>query len=269
MPPGYGRLFDRVVEVLEADERVRALWLGGSLARGTADAASDLDVLIAVADDAHEAFTSSWRQWLAAISPTVLAEELPFAKGSFYSVTPAFERFDVVVEPASHIATTFFTNRLEVFDRDGLTAAVPISTERGPSKDTVAKLVHEWFRVTGMPEVLLERDDLLLAAEHLHVLRGMIYNLYVEANQPLPMMGIKQWSAKLTPAQRTTLEALPTGLDSVDQLASAHVACSRAFLDTARPLAAELGIEWPAELESAARHHLRKLLGVEDPYPPA
>src|SRR5688572_8633723 len=90
LPRAYRDLFDRARARLEGDERVRGMWLGGSLARGTADAASDLDVILAVADDAHEEFTESWRSWLADITPTVLAEELPFAKGSFYSVTPGF-----------------------------------------------------------------------------------------------------------------------------------------------------------------------------------
>lgn len=267
LPPGYGALFERAVGVLASDDRVRAMWLGGSLARGTADAASDLDVLLAVGDDAHEAFTSSWRSWLAAITPTVLAEELPFAKGSFYSVTPAYERLDVVVERVADLPKSIFTTRLTVFDRDDLTAMLPAPVERGPSREVVARLVTEWFRVTGMPEVLLVRNDRLLAAEHLHLLRGLIFNLYVEANQPLPMMGIKQWSSKLTPEQRATLEALPAGLERIDDLASAHVACARAFLGTARPLAAQVGVEWPDELEAAAAAHLREVLGVDEPYP--
>ena len=243
------------------------MWLSGSLARGAADAASDLDLLVAVADDAHESFAGEWRDWLAAITPTVLAEELWFAKGSFFSVTPDFERLDIVVEAAAQLPSTMFRVRTVVFDHDGLDAIVPDVEPPTPSAATVGKTVEEWFRVTGMPEVLLVRRDWLLAAEHLHLLRSLVYRLYVECNQPLPMMGIKQWSSKLTAEQVATLEALPTDVRDVPSFIDAHLACSRAFLAVARPLAARLDVVWPHELEAAATRHFSDVLGIDDPYP--
>jgi predicted nucleotidyltransferase len=267
LPAGYHTLFDRAVELFHGDERVRAVWLSGSAARGTIDAASDLDLLIAVADDAHAEFAASWRQWLEHITPTVLAEEQWFAKGSFWSITPGFERFDVVVEPASQVPHTLFATRTEVFDRDGLTARLPPERERGPDAATVAKLVEEWFHFSAMIETILWRDDWLLAAEHLHFLRDLLYKLYVERNQPLPPMGIKRWSEKLTDAQRTTLETLPTSAASHDELVNAHLVISRAFLADAKPLAAQLRVAWPDALDDAATAHLRDVLKLEDPYP--
>ena len=65
LEPGYDALFDHAVEVFTADERVRALWLSGSLGRGDADAMSDLDLIVAVADDALPDFAAQWPDWLA------------------------------------------------------------------------------------------------------------------------------------------------------------------------------------------------------------
>jgi hypothetical protein len=48
--------------------------------------------------------TGCWREWLATITPTLLAQELPFARGSFYSTTTGCERLDVVSEPVSKVA---------------------------------------------------------------------------------------------------------------------------------------------------------------------
>jgi hypothetical protein len=118
-----------------------------------------------------------------------------------------------------------------------------------------------------MPEVLVVRRDWLLAAEHLHLLRGLIYKLYVESNQPLPMMGLKQWSSKLTAEQIATMEALPTCVSDVPSFIDAHLACARAFLGVARPLAAQVGVAWPDELEAAAARHVSAVLGIDDPYP--
>ena len=170
----------------------------------------------------------------------------------------------MVVEPVSSIPTTMFRTRSAVLDRDGLAALVPADEPGpGPSADAVDRLVREFFRTSGMPEVIVVRDDWLLAVEHVHHLRGLLYALYVEANAPLPAMGIKQWSTKLTAAQRAVLSGLPTSATSVAELADAHVRVGAAFLRVARPLAGT----WPTALEDAARSHVRDVLGIDEPYP--
>jgi hypothetical protein len=80
-------------------------------------------------------------------------------------------------------------------------------------------------------------------------------------------MGVKHWSAKLTPDQREALERLPTSVRSVADLRDAHLAYARAFLAAARPLGTRLGASWPDDLHEAAAAHLREVLGVDDPYP--
>ncbi|HEY8742023.1 MAG TPA: hypothetical protein VIU62_02925, partial [Chloroflexota bacterium] len=119
LPAGYGPLFARAASTFEADDRVRGMWLHGAMARGAADAGSDLDVSIAVADDHFEAFASEWQTWLARITPTVTAR--PLGPGSFYALTPTCERFDIITEKVSEVPTTGHRRRIVVFDKDGLT----------------------------------------------------------------------------------------------------------------------------------------------------
>ena len=249
------------------DDRVRAAWVGGSIARGTADRASDLDLLVAVADEHLDDFAGDWRSFLDKVTPTVLAEEQWFARGSFWSITPGFERFDVVVEAASAIPSTMFPVRVTVFDRDGLSDQIPPEQPRSPSPTTVTKLVTDWFHFSAMLETILWRSDWLLADEHLHFLRDLLYKLYVEANQPLPPSGVKRWTEKLTPDQRMTLGNLPTSAHSEGEMIDAHLALSRAFLEAARPLAEAISVTWPADLEAAARQHLQQIMAVDEPYP--
>jgi hypothetical protein len=113
LPESYGPLFDRAAAVFEADERVRAMWLHGALARGKADAASDMDISVAIADDGFDGFAASWRDWLAAITPALTAR--PLAAGSFYALTPSCERFDVIAEPVGKLPATSLTRRLVVY----------------------------------------------------------------------------------------------------------------------------------------------------------
>jgi hypothetical protein len=259
LEPGYDELFERLVETCVDDERVRAMWLSGSLARGVADAVSDLDVLLALADDAIEGFASSWREWLARVTPTVIARPLPFLPGSFFSVTTQRLRMDVVVEPATAIASTFFRERALVFDRDGLDAVVPEPLPgAGPSPTRIADLIEEFFRDYGMFPVGVERKDWLLGVEAIHLIRTLLYQLFVEENAPVPAAGVKQWSSKLTPRQREVLLALPTGGTDRDSIVEAHEAVSVAFVREARRVAAAAGVEWPAELEQRTVEYLRR-----------
>jgi predicted nucleotidyltransferase len=259
LEPGYAELFERVAKGAARDERVRAMWLSGSLARGTADRASDLDVLLAVGDDAHDAFAAGWREWLASITPTVIARPLPFLPGSFYSVTPHRMRLDVVVERVSQLPSTFFRERTLVFDRDELHATIPPPLPATPpNKDRVAEIVEEFFRDHGMFNVVVDREDWLLANEAVHVMRTLLYRLYVEANAPRPASGVKRWSDKLTAEQRAVLEALPTGAAaSRDDVVRTVETVACAFVREARPICARLGVPWPAELERATVEYLR------------
>lgn len=267
LPPGYQALFHRARARFEGDDRVRGLWLGGSLARGTADEASDLDLILAVADEAFDDFTASWRNWLADITPTVLAETLPFAKGIVYSVTPTFERFDIVVERVSSLPATLSRWRSVVFDKDGVDASIP-APDAGPppSADAVATMITEYFRMSAV-ETILVRRDWLLAREHLHVVASLIYQLFVQANAPQPPMGVKQWSTKLTVAQRDALLALPATAGDLDELRRAHLATASLFVCNAEVLADRLQLTWPSALERAAAAHLARHLVLDDPYP--
>jgi hypothetical protein len=268
LPPAYGPLFDRVLAVAEADERIRALWLSGSLARGVADGASDLDLLVAVRDEDHPAFAAGWREWLAGIAPTVLARPLPSPPGSFFCITATCERFDVVVEAAGAVAATPYRHRVPVLDRDGLHALVPPPAgEPGPDPARLAAIVEEFFRQqVNLPTVIVRRDWLLgvVAVQQAHL---MLYQLLVAANAPLPPMGVKQWSARLRDDQRRLLEGLPVPQPEPASVLAARQAAADAFTRAARPLLAAHGVPWPAELERAVNRYLARALGLL-PAPP-
>jgi hypothetical protein len=165
-------------------------------------------------------------------------------------------RIDVVSEPASRVAQSMFRHRVLVFDRDGLDALVPAPQPSGPSEERVSMLVEEFFRDVGMFPVGLEREDWLLGLEAIHLVRSLLYQLFVEMNAPLPPMGVKQWSAKLTTTQRAVLEALPTGHADRESVVAAHQQVARAFREHARAACATLEIPWPDDLEDATDRYL-------------
>ncbi|HYW24605.1 MAG TPA: hypothetical protein VE953_10595 [Terriglobales bacterium] len=261
LPAAYGPLFDRAVAVLGADERVRGIWVAGALGRGGADAASDLDLAIAVRDEDFDAFAGGWREWLAAITPALVARELPGRRGSFYALTPTCERFDVVTERVSDLGSVPGA-RLPVLDRDGLHAQLPAPAPRHPDPAQIADLIEECLRQAANFPTVTVRDDWLLGVVAVQEVHLLLYRLYVESNQPVPPMGAKQWSAKLTPQQRAVLTALPVPQPRRESVLAARAAATRVFIEQARPIAERCGAGWPAELEAAVRDYLRRELGL-------
>ena len=143
----YRRLFDRAMEVFARKDPVRAVWLSGSLASDRADEASDLDFRLAVSDSDFEGFAADWRSWLAEITPTLIARDIPGAPGSFYCLTPTCERMDVYCEKVSVLKETPFRERAVLLDKDGLDAEWPREqVYRQPNRERIAYLIEEALR---------------------------------------------------------------------------------------------------------------------------
>ena len=90
---GYGDLLGRVVDRVSVDDRVRALWLGGSIGRGVADAGSDLDLVVTVTDRDAFADPSYWD-----VVDPVITIPIPGLTGCFAFTTRTGLRVDVVAE---------------------------------------------------------------------------------------------------------------------------------------------------------------------------
>lgn len=257
-PAGYGALFDRAAALFEADPRVRGMWLHGALARGAADAGSDLDIDIAVVDESFDDFAGNWREWLAAITPTVSAVPIPGATGSFYALTPTCERIDVITERVSAVATSGLTRRVVVFDRDGLTGTIPPVADPGPDPEVIRQLIQEILRqAANFPTVMVRKDWLLgvVAVQQVHL---TLYQLFVEANKPQPPTGPKQWSSKLSSEQRQLLESLPVPQPTAESVLAARRAALSLFLRQAPAIARDHGAAWPDELATAVLDFLRR-----------
>ena len=137
---------------------VRALWVHGSVGRNEADASSDLDLILAVADEDFDDLWGTWSEWLARITPTVIARPLPWIPGILYALTPECLRIDVVVERVSALPTSGFGDAALVFDRDGLDAQVPAPpVPPGPDRASVETAIEEPLRYLALLPALLDR----------------------------------------------------------------------------------------------------------------
>jgi len=263
LPEPYHRLYERVVQVCSADDRVRGLWLSGSLARGVADAGSDLDLLVAVSDDAYDTFTADWRSWLESITPTLLAKQVPAGILIFTALTPRLCRLDGVFERVSQLPESPFRTRVTVFDRDGLDAGIPARVDGpGPDPDRIAMIISEFWRVQAIfPFMIDKRKDVLAAQSGVELSARLLYDLFVECNQPLPPMGVKQFSSRLTDDQRQVLESIPAyGADRASLITADRWICG-AMARHGRAAAERAGADYPTALATAVGDFLDRTVG--------
>jgi Streptomycin adenylyltransferase len=267
MPQSYQVLLDRAIEVFQADERVRAMWLHGAIARGAHDAGSDLDIDIAVRDEDFDTFAAESTSWWAAITPTVSRREMVNMPGSFFALTPTCERVDVVTERVSDLSTSKLTRRVTVFDRDGLTARVPPPTDPDARPEVIRYCIEETFRQAANFPIVLIRQDWLMGVVAVQQIHFLLYELFTEANKPMPPTGPKQWSLKLTSEQRQALERLPVPQAERKSVVAARLAALRFFEEQAAAVAQRYGVVWPSELAAAVHMYLKRSeedLGVVD-----
>jgi len=131
-------LLQRIIQQLEADPRVVAAWLYGSLGRREADALSDLDVRLIMADAACEAMLAERRAYVTRIAVPLLIQDVPQngpPNGAFVlvhypgSIGPIF--VDWTWQPRA--GARLPSNVQLLFDRVGLQPDEPASRPIGPA----------------------------------------------------------------------------------------------------------------------------------------
>lgn len=256
LPDGYAELLQLVVDAVDADDRVRALWLAGSVGRGVADRGSDLDLVVSVRDEAVTEFEDP-QQW-SMLDP-LITTPIPGMPGCFAFTTRAGLRVDVLVETVSGLGRSPYRHRIRVLDRDGLVVPAPDDHGRGPDVAAMQRTVTEFLRQSAIfPAAVVGREDWLLGQEAVHNYRLLLYSLFVEANQPLPAMGLKQWSAKLTSHQREILRGLLVPGAERESVIQAMHAVRGALRTHGRAALETAGGRWPQEVDEALDGYWRR-----------
>ena len=261
---GYVQLLDRVKVAAQADDRIRAMWLHGSVAKRLADSGSDLDVIVTVADDTIQEFSSTLQEWVSRTVPNV------FTKVNFGRVilvlTPELLRFDLMVEATSQLPRASDRHRVLVFQRgDIATALPPAEPERGPDPAVVDTLIKDFIGELSMMTTIISRQDWLFGTESVHRSRMMIHQILAEGNRPLPPHGAKRLSAQLTSEQRAAFAALPGVAATGTSVVRSKWATVDVFYSLVPATAIELGVSWPVDFEDAVARHLRAELQYDLP----
>ena len=251
---GYDAVLDTLLEIARHDERIRAVWLSGSIGRGTADAGSDLDVIFTIPDPGDFDDPGAW----AALDP-VITIPIPGLPGCFAFTTRAGLRVDVVVEAVAQHAETPYRHRVPVLDKDGLGTPTADGEPPGPDLARMDAVVTEFLRQGAIfPAAIVARGDWLLGQVATHNCNVQLYHLLAQANEPLPPMGVKQWSSRLTPEQRELLAAMPRPAATRESVIAAMSVAKDALRTHGRAAVEAVGGTWPLAVERAIAAYWRR-----------
>ncbi len=116
---------ERAKHLLAADGRVLAAYLVGGFASGKADAWSDVDLQVIVADEAAEEIKTSWRQVANQLAPLANVKPFQFAVGGV-CITTGWLHFDQVFRARSQFDPSKIEGMSPLIDKAGLLPDRPV-----------------------------------------------------------------------------------------------------------------------------------------------
>ncbi len=250
--PRYAALWASVERVLGSDPRVRSVELAGSLAAGTADEWSDLDLVVVTDAAHHDAFLAAWPEWLAAITPTVFART-PIAPFIVNCVTDEGLTLDISVHPGEvlqfpvgpgyAVGSLSGVRFADIGEALEYAVAEQLRGMAGPFVSLVRRGEH--FRhLTGVPHLL-----------------GLLSTVFLAETGAAPPR--KLWNATYTDEQLATVAALPAVSADRDALVTFGLAVARLTITRSRPLYDRYGLVWPSELAAVVAQRLQDALDID------
>jgi len=251
--PRYQALYDRAVEVLGADPRVKEVRAAGSIGAGTADAWSDLDLEVVTHTEQHDDFLADRHVWLAAITPTVFART-PIAPFVINTITAGGLTFDVAV----------WAGEAPVWPTPPVRYAVGLlsGTKYEDLGSALEYAVAEQLRGMAGPFIsLLERDEHLRHLTGVPHLLGLLTVVFLAETGSIPPG--KHWNGTYTEEQRAAVAALPPVSATREGLMAFGLGLAELLVTRARPLFDRYEQAWPTDLARVTATRLREQLDVD------
>ena len=257
-------LIDAIAARLQAEPKVHAAWLAGSLGKGEGDAFSDVDVLALVGEGPVGGVSSEIARDLTSIAEPVLVNML-FGGAVLNVVADDWRRFDISFVPPDLLGRYDAAKLTPLFNRGDVEPPILPDQAYRPSPERVLQIVNEFIRVLGLSGVVLGRQEYVMGQSGVDILRRQTIDLCIEQNRigPADRGGILHMNKLMTLEQRVLLASMPAVGPERGSILRASIELARLFLPRAKALAHEVGADWPEGFEQATRAHLERSLGVK------
>lgn len=254
---GYAPLMDTIVAWAKDHKAVQGLFISGSIAQGTADVYSDLDLAAVANQDEIETLLESAHATIDEAESIIVEYRLRPGEISVLStVTDKWHRIDIAFgDTNSGILQQVL---VPVFDPDTLYGGAPAERPPAPlAADRVIGLSKEFLRILGLSVIVLGRTDVHAAHDGANLLRNIVIELFLMEPPRRARPGPKSLLPALTDEQQQVLKTLPPVADDHTAIVAFSAAIAAVFLPRARKLVEALGGAWPIAAEKATRAYLQ------------
>lgn len=262
--PNHLAFLNRFVEVCQADERVAAAFLGGSYAKGYADAYSDVDVCVITTDQSFEEFFKEREAFLRSLGDLVFLEDFDIPDISFYIFADDTEGelYYGSEKRLNHIHSGPFRILL---DKKNILADAVFPPFEPPSSEQVEKLrsqIYGFWHELSHFITAMGRDQLWWARGQLEALRSKCINLArLKYNFLDPDIGEEAYFKIENVMAVEQLAALRETFCPMEKEAMLKAAMTivHFYQELAPFLAQEHGIKYPQGLERVLVGRLQKM----------
>lgn len=253
VPPRLRPTLGMLLKKCADDDRIRTAWLEGSLAEGSADDWSDIDLHLAVREP--EGFDAI--EWLDSQVHLVLSDAIPGLTGAFICLTSDWIHIDVNVHASASDRASDGARRV-LLDRGGLMEDSPNDQRRPGQPFFPRQDVQIFLYFLGKTVASVHRGDLIALSRATAMMRDRLLVNLLLAENGVPNESIsKRIGQHLSDDQIQCLQSVPAfGLSEIG-LREAQQSIAAVYLGRARKLAENCAATWPLELEQATRRLLR------------
>lgn len=263
LSPHHQTVLTRFVEVCRDDERVVAVFLVGSYAKGTADPFSDIDFYVFVGDEAYEAFCNGRAAFIHQLGNPIFLEDFDIPDAIFFIFQDGAEG-ELMIGRASQLPRLLQRPYRALLDKNNLLAKVRDVNDEAEQVDLEPlrrQIQYFWHEMSHFI-VALGRGQLYWAQGQLGALRTSCLNL-ARLQQDLTDGGVGEEGyfkidTALPVEKLASLHSTYCPLEREAMLQAAHTIL-RFYREMARPLAQTHHIPYPAYLERVMVARLEKL----------
>jgi len=262
LPEKYRVVLNRLLEVCEADKRVRAVFLVGSYVRGTADEHSDLDFYLITADDGYDSFLAGRQEFVRQLGQPIFLED--FATPNFvFAIFPGGEEIEIGIGRLSaHNLQDTRPYQVLVDKRKAHEKAMPAAdTEKADNVETLRRQIYWFWHDLSHFITAMSRDQLWWAQGQLESLRQYAIALAWLNHNFSDDVGEEIYFKLDTSMPVERLAPLKNSFSSFDkgEILRAVLVIIRYYQDVVPVLASAHGIRYPAELEKVMISRLAAL----------
>lgn len=255
---------ERFAALCRGDDRIRAAFIGGSYANGTADEHSDLDLFLVVMDDQIDSFRDTRVDLLSRLGEPLFSDTFESAHTICFILAGDVEG-ELNVTTLNDVGTVHIGPCVVVLDRDGALAGRTFAGKQAEAtqqteliRQTIAVFWHDFGHLTKA----LARDQLWWAAGQLAVLRQICVSLARFRSNPLDLDAVSDPYFKVDQVVVTglldPLDATFVKRDRASLIAAAY-RLVEFYREQAAAVTAATGLPYPHELDRLLTDRLARL----------